>query len=120
MQSLKASDALQELIILAILRLVFPDRLVPASLDVAGLAGLQRRLAAGANVVTSLVPPGFGLAGVAQSSLDIAEARRTSARIRLELAKLGMRAATADSYLAWIKGRRRKIMHNPSKEKGAC
>ena len=110
MQSLKASDALQELIILAILRLVFPDRLVPASLDVAGLAGLQRRLAAGANVVTSLVPPGFGLAGVAQSSLDIAEARRTSAGIRLELEKLDMRVAPTDNYLDWIKNRRRKLI----------
>jgi len=120
MQSLKASDASQELLTLAVLRLVFPDRLVPASLDVAGLAGLQRRLAAGANVITSLVPPGFGLAGVAQSSLDIAEARRTSASIRLELEKLGMRAASTDNYLDWIKRRRRKIMDNTSKEKSAC
>ncbi len=84
------------------------------------LAGLQRRLAAGANVITSLVPPGFGLAGVAQSSLDIAEARRTSARIRLELEKLGLRAASTDSYLDWIKNRRRNIMGDPSKEKSAC
>ncbi len=120
MQSLKASDASQELLTLAVLRLVFPDRLVPASLDVAGLAGLQRRLAAGANVITSLVPPGFGLAGVAQSSLDIAKARRTSASIRLELEKLGMRAASTDNYLDWIKNRRRKIVGDPSKEKSAC
>ena len=120
MQSLKASDAMQELLILAILRLVFPDRLVPASLDVAGLAGLQRRLAAGANVVTSLVPPGFGLAGVAQSSLDIADARRTSASIRLELEKLGMRTAPTGNYLDWIKNRRRKLIGKPWKEKNAC
>ena len=120
MQSLKASDDLQELLTLAVLRLVFPDRLVPASLDVAGLAGLQRRLAAGANVVTSLVPPGFGLAGVAQSSLDIAEARRTMASIRLELEKLDLRAASAGNYLDWIKNRRRNIMGDSSKEKSAC
>ncbi len=75
---------------------------------------------AGANVITSLVPPGFGLAGVAQSSLDIAEARRTSASIRLELEKLGMRAASTDNYLDWIKNRRRIIMGDPSKEKSAC
>jgi len=120
MQSSKASNDLQELLTLAILRLVFPDRLIPASLDVAGLAGLQKRLAAGANVVTSLVPPGFGLAGVAQSSLDIAEARRTSASICLELKKLGLRAASTDNYLDWIKKRRRCIMEDPSKEKSAC
>ena len=105
---------------LAVLRLVFPDRLVPASLDVAGLAGLQKRLAAGANVITSLVPPGFGLAGVAQSSLDIAEAKRTTGRILSELEKLGLRAASTENYLDWIDIRRRKIMGDPSKENIAC
>ena len=120
MQSLAAPDALQELLTLATMRLVFPDRLVPASLDVAGLAGLQRRLAAGANVVTSLVPPGFGLAGVAQSSLDIAEAKRTIVSILPALAKLRLRAASTDNYLDWIENRRRNIMSDPSKEKMAC
>ena len=119
MQSLQAPDVLQELLTLAALRLVFPDRLVPASLDVAGLAGLQRRLAAGSNVVTSLVPPGFGLAGVAQSSLDIAEAKRTTGSILSELEKLGLRAASTDNYLDWIENRGRKIMGDPSKEKSA-
>jgi methylornithine synthase len=120
MQHMKISDTLRELLVLAILRVVFPDRLIPASLDVAGLAGLKRRLAAGANVVTSLVPPGFGLAGVAQSSLDIAEARRTSASIRLELDKLGMRAASTENYIDWIKNRRRKLSGEPSKDKSLC
>jgi methylornithine synthase len=120
MQRMKTPDALRELLVLAILRVVLPDRLVPASLDVAGLAGLQKRLAAGANVVTSLVPPGFGLAGVAQSSLDIAEARRTSASIRLELDKLGMRAASTENYIDWIKNRRRKLSGEPSKDKSLC
>ena len=50
MQSLKAPDSLREMLIIAILRLVFPDRLIPATLDVAGLAGLQSRLAAGAKL----------------------------------------------------------------------
>ncbi len=120
MQSVKPADVLQELLVLAVLRVVFPDRLVPASLDVAGLAGLRERLAAGANVVTSLVPPGFGLAGVAQSSLDIAEARRTSASIRLELEKLGMRAASVENYINWINNRRRKLSGEPSKDTRIC
>jgi methylornithine synthase len=120
MQRVKPSDPLRELLVLAILRLVFPDRLVPASLDVAGLAGLQKRLAAGANVVTSLVPPGFGLAGVAQSSLDIAEARRTSASIRLELEKLGLRVASSEKYVNWIINRRCKLSGEPSKDKSLC
>ena len=77
MQSWKRPDPLREMMTIAVLRLSFPDRLIPATLDVAGLTGLQSRLEAGANVVTSLVPPGFGLAGVAQNSLDIADARRS-------------------------------------------
>jgi methylornithine synthase len=84
------------------------------------LAGLQSRLAAGANVVTSLVPPGFGLAGVAQSSLDIAAARRTTGSILSELEKLGLRAASAEDYLNWVENRRKKILGDPSKEKIPC
>jgi methylornithine synthase len=109
LQSWDEADSLREILIIAILRLVFPDRLIPASLDVAGLAGLESRLRAGANVVTSLVPPGFGLAGVAQSSLDIADARRTIASIAPELEKLGLQAASLEDYSSWIEDRRQKI-----------
>lgn len=119
MQGLAAPDSLRERLAIAILRLVFPDRLIPASLDVAGLDGLQCRLAAGANVITSLVPSGLGLAGVAQSSLDIAEAKRTPASIRMELEKLGMRAASAEDYRNWIADRRKKILSNRVMERMA-
>ena len=94
---------------IAVLRLSFPDRLIPASLDVDGLTGLQSRLEAGANVVTSLVPPGFGLAGVAQKSLDIDDARRTAASIIPELEKLGLQPASMKDYAAWLENRRRQI-----------
>lgn len=120
MQDRQAPDALLEMLIIAALRLCFPDRLIPASLDVAGLDGMSNRLAAGANVVTSLVPPGFGLAGVAQSSLDIDEARRSAASIRPELEKLGLRAAASEDYQIWVADRRRKILRNPLKENLAC
>lgn len=120
LQGRAAPDSMREKLTIAILRLVFPDRLIPASLDVAGLKGLPSRLAAGANVVTSLVPPGFGLAGVAQSSLDIAEARRSAAGINPELEKLGMRAASADDYHNWLDDRRRKIAGCPVQESPAC
>jgi methylornithine synthase len=73
------------------------------------LAGLQSRLEAGANVVTSLVPPGFGLAGVAQNSLDIADARRTIASIVPELEKLGLQTASLEDYSTWVEDRRRQI-----------
>jgi methylornithine synthase len=120
MQDMAAPDALRERLTIAVLRFCFPDRLIPASLDVAGLDGLPSRLAAGANVVTSLVPPGFGLAGVAQNSLDIAEARRSAASIRPQLEKLGMRAAAAEDYQIWVADRRRKMLCNPVKENLAC
>jgi methylornithine synthase len=109
LQSRKMIDPLREILTIAALRLAFPDRLIPASLDVEGLAGLRSRLEAGANVVTSLVPPGFGLAGVAQSTLDIAEARRTAAGIIPELEKLGLQAASVGDYATWIEGRRRQV-----------
>jgi methylornithine synthase len=120
MQSWENLDPLREMLMIAILRLAFPDRLIPATLDVAGLAGLHSRLEAGANVVTSLVPPGFGLAGVAQSSLDIADARRTPASIRLELEKVGMQSASAADYSSWVENRRRQIRQGLSMEKVAC
>jgi len=120
MQSRENLDPWREMLMIAVLRLAFPDRLIPATLDVAGLAGLHTRLEAGANVVTSLVPPGFGLAGVAQNSLDIADARRTPASIRLELEKAGMQSATAADFSSWTANRRRRIRPDHAEEKAAC
>ncbi len=114
LESWKMADPLREILTIAALRLAFPDRLIPASLDVEGLAGLQSRLEAGANVVTSLVPPGFGLAGVAQNALDIAEARRTAASIAPELEKLGLQAASVGDYSSWIEARRRQLEAGPA------
>ncbi len=84
------------------MRLALPDRLIPASLDVGGHAELDRRLAAGANVVTSLIPPGQGLAGVAQSSLDIEDGKRTVAGIQDVLAENDLKGATNKQYETWI------------------
>ncbi len=95
------------------MRLLFPDRLIPASLDVGGLEGLKERLDAGANVITSIVPPGEGLAGVAQSSLDIDDARRTVTCVESVLRECGLVPATRDEYLQWIKNR--EVMINGEK-----
>lgn len=100
------TDTLRELVVLAVLRLVFPDRLIPASLDVGGLAGLQQRLNAGANVVTSLIVPGQGLAGVANQVLDIEQGRRTPDAVRPVLERCGLVAATAAEYQTWLDYRR--------------
>jgi methylornithine synthase len=89
-------------------------------LDVAGLAGLQTRLDAGANVVTSLVPPGLGLAGVARSSLDIAENRRAVESFVPQLEKFGLCSASTEDYVNWYENRRADILRNRPGERIAC
>ncbi len=87
-----------ELLTIAAMRLAMPDRFIPASLDVDGIAGLERRLLAGANVVTSIVPPTMGLAGVSQAELDIDEGYRTVHGVLPHLERLGLRAAGVAEY----------------------
>jgi methylornithine synthase len=99
------ADPFEELKIIAIMRLLFPDRLIPASLDIGGLQGLKERLNAGANVVTSLVPPGEGLAGVAQSSLDIEDALRTVACVEPVVRECGLVPASTAEYRRWVNAR---------------
>ena len=91
-------DDADELLTIAVMRLAMPDRLIPASLDVDGMRGLERRLQAGANVVTSIVPPTVGLAGVSQSELDIDEGHRTVAEVVPQLERLGLEAASPQDY----------------------
>jgi len=102
-----------ELLTIAAMRLAMPDALIPASLDVDGIRGLERRLQAGANVVTSIVPPTAGLAGVSQAELDIDEGHRTVAGVLPYLDRLGLRAASAAEYSRWLdaaRGRQRVTM----------
>ncbi|MBW2297886.1 MAG: methylornithine synthase PylB [Deltaproteobacteria bacterium] len=115
-----AADPFRELVVTAVMRLVFPDRLIPASLDVDGLAGLRKRLDAGANVITSLVPPGQGLAGVAQSSLDIEDGNRTAGSVMRILGERGLCAASVEAYLAWINNRRQALGTVDSSRRSAC
>jgi methylornithine synthase len=96
-----------ELLTIAALRMAMPDRFIPASLDVDGIAGLERRLQAGANVVTSIVPPTVGLAGVSQAELDIDEGYRTVHGVLPHLERLGLRPAGVDEYRARMAAVRR-------------
>jgi methylornithine synthase len=107
MASIPAPDTLRELLIIAVLRLVFPDRLIPASLDVEGLAGLPSRIDAGANVITSLIVPGAGLTGVASLSRDIENSLRMPASVKSMLTRCGLKPADREAYLHWIRERRR-------------
>lgn len=101
---------IHEMIIIAVLRLLFPDRLIPASLDIDGVEGLQERLKAGANVVTSLIPPHMGLAGVAQASLNVDDGCRTVKAVLPVLEEVGLRAATVEDYGRWVKSEKGKLV----------
>jgi len=96
----------QELINIAVMRLLFPDALIPASLDVEGLEGLAVRLMAGANVVTSIIPPMSGCAGVANYEYGIDEGHRTVAGIQDTLKGCGLTAAEASEYVNWVETRK--------------
>jgi methylornithine synthase len=116
MENHPIADIKMELIIMAVLRLLFPDRLIPASLDVEGVSGLEKRLEAGANVVTSIVPAGNGLAGVAQNSLDIEDSKRTVAQVEKILLSCGnYEIARPEIYKNWINQRKKEKLnfYNP-------
>ena len=94
---------------IAVMRLMYPDRLIPASLDVEGIAGLSPRLDAGANVVTSIVLPDSNLAGVAQHELDIENGNRSVGHVFSVLGDLGFEPASAREYRGWMEARREAL-----------
>jgi len=103
MENMKPTKPIDELISIAVMRILFPDRLIPASLDVEGIAGLKSRLDAGANVITSIVPPHKDLAGVAQHELDIDNGHRSVAHVMRMLDDMGKKAATCTEYESLLK-----------------
>lgn len=103
----KTLPRINEILCIAAMRLAMPERLIPASLDVDGLEGLKMRLEAGANVVTSIIPPSNTLAGVAQTSLDVEEGRRTVREVMKILSQMDLVPAGRDDYEYWIKERKR-------------
>jgi methylornithine synthase len=106
LENYQTGPHLRELLIIAIMRLLFPDRLIPASLDVDGLSGLKQRLNAGANVVTSIIPPNQGLQGVSQSTLDVDEGGRSVSGITPVLKECGLKPAAVESYKNWVDQRK--------------
>jgi methylornithine synthase len=104
---LAPSGSWHEVLTIAVMRLLMPERLIPASLDVEGIEGLERRLDAGANVVTSLVPPRSGLCGVAHPEFEVEEGLRTVAAVRPRLAELGLGQGSRVEFAAWLLAARR-------------
>ena len=90
-----------EVIAIALMRILYPDLLIPASLDVEGPNGLTARLNAGANVITSIIPPGAGLEGVARTK-DIEDGARTLAQVMPFVLDAGLELASQQDYSAYV------------------
>jgi len=103
----------EECLTIAVMRLLMPDRLIPASLDIDGIAGLQMRLEAGANVVTSVIPPSRNLAGVSNAALDIDEGLRTPKEIEHILTGMGLQVASQEAYERFLD--KKKMSHQSMK-----
>lgn len=109
MENILPPPLLDEMKVTALMRLTNPDRLIPSSFDVDGIKGLQLRLMAGANVVTSLIPPGTGLVGVAQAELGVDCGIRTREGIKPFMEQLNLRLASQKEYIEWIEDQRLKL-----------
>ena len=108
----RAPAPLDELRAIATFRICFPDRLIPASLDVDGLQGLRARLDAGANVVTSVIPVQHDLAGVSRARSGIEDGQRMVSAVIPEIERLGLRVAPASVYQHCIeKEKRLRVGH---------
>lgn len=112
MENILPPPLLDEMKVIALMRLTNPDRLIPSSFDVDGIKGLQLRLMAGANVVTSLIPPRTGLVGVAQAELGVDSGIRTRDGIKPFMEQLNFRLASQKEYVEWIEEQRAKLKAN--------
>ncbi len=102
MEKCSSPPILDEMKFIAIMRITQPDKLIPASYDIDGIKGLQLRLMAGANVITSLIPPQSGLAGVGQPQLDVECGLRTVENVTPFIKRIGLRFASRKRYIEWI------------------
>ena len=91
-----------ELKVIALMRILYPHTLIPASLDVDGIKGLESRMNAGANVVTSIIPPRIGLMGVAQSEMDVDDGGRTAKEAIEILDGMALETASTAEYMAYL------------------
>ena len=92
-----------EMKIIALMRILYPHALIPASLDIDGIKGLEERINAGASVVTSIIPPRSGLMGVAQSTMDVDDGGRTVEEVEHILSSMGLSIASAEEYKEYLK-----------------
>jgi methylornithine synthase len=98
LEKVKRISSLEELKIIAVLRLMFPDRLIPASLDLEGIPGMVHRLNAGANVVTSIIPSDSALEGVVNYDRGAQERHRDPKSVVECLKTMGMEPASQADF----------------------
>lgn len=110
MQHIIPKDSTDELKVIAVMRLAYPDVLIPASLDVEGISGLRTRIDAGANVITSIVPPHEELAGVAQPDLDIDDGHRSVDYVKKMVSGMGRRIASNDEFRDFMESHRPEVV----------
>lgn len=103
MENCTSPDRMEELKIIALMRILYPHALIPASLDVDGIKGLKDRINAGANLITSIIPPKSGFMGVAHNTMDVDEGGRTVEEARSILDQMGLVIATREEYKEFIK-----------------
>lgn len=103
MEHIETPERDLELKIIALMRIMYPQAVIPASLDVDGINGLKERINAGANLVTSIIPPRSGLMGVAQNTMDVDEGSRTVKEVAEILETMELHPATTEEYKAYLK-----------------
>jgi methylornithine synthase len=87
-----------ELKMISILRLMYPNLLIPASLDLEGIDGMVHRLNSGANVVTSIISSNSALEGVVNYDREHAERDRDVKSVITRLKSMGMEPAKQSDF----------------------
>ena len=113
LQTLEPMDSYMELKSIAVMRILFPDRFIPATLDVEGIEGMKSRLDAGASTITSIVVPHRHLAGVAQPEKDIESGGRSVQHVFDLVADMGKRIATQNEFRSMIDKLEERIRPKP-------
>ena len=105
-------STVDELLCMAVMRLMKHDVMIPATLDVEGVAGMRSRLDAGASLITSIIPPNEDLAGVAQACMDIDDGARDVTHVVKMLEDMGRRPATHEECRRMFDERRERVVRS--------
>ncbi|MDW7732428.1 MAG: methylornithine synthase PylB [Methanolobus sp.] len=114
LEQVAQKSGISELKIISILRLMFPDRLIPASLDLEGIDGMVHRLNAGANVVTSIIASDCSLEGVVNYDRELEERDRDPRSVIKRLRTMNMEPASQADFMKILAKSARKSLEIPA------